>query len=69
MWWKGIKNKAGMDMEQKIKDMITNADLVLIGIGEEFEGIRHLKNQPDYCAMIEKVDSARELQKFKLRIG
>ena len=47
-----------MDMEQKIKDMITNADLVLIGIGEEFEGIRHLKNQPDYCAMIEKVENA-----------
>ena len=35
-------------MDQKIKNMINEADMVLIGIGEEFEGIKYFKNMPEY---------------------
>ena len=38
-------------MDQKIKDLINEADMVLIGIGEEFEGKKYFKNMPEYIKL------------------
>ena len=35
-------------MKQNVIDMIRNSDMVLVGIGEEFEGIKYLKKLPEY---------------------
>ncbi len=43
-------------MESRIKDIIQNADLVLIGIGEEFEREYFLKQIPQYREIREKLE-------------
>lgn len=35
-------------MKDRIKDMIQSADFILIGVGEEFDGERYLKQMPQY---------------------
>ena len=42
-------------MEQRIREIIQDSDMVLVGIGEEFEGVRYLKQIPEY---VQKIDEA-----------
>lgn len=43
-------------MNQRIKDIIREADLVLVGIGEEFEGMKYLKEIPEYCELRQQAE-------------
>ncbi len=45
-------------MKNRIMELIQNADMVLIGIGEEFEGERYLKQISEYKELREKVELA-----------
>ena len=45
-------------MEQRIKEIIQDSDMVLVGIGEEFEGVKWLKQIPEYVQMIEAAEAA-----------
>ena len=44
-------------MKDRIKEMIQSADLVLIGVGEEFDGERSLKQRPHYKEVREKLEA------------
>ncbi len=44
-------------MEDRIKDMIQNADLILIGIGEEFDQEHSLKQIPGYRQIRERLEA------------
>ncbi len=44
-------------MRELIKDKIRNADLVLVGIGEEFDGLRWFRQIPEYAAIKEKLET------------
>lgn len=44
-------------MKNRIKNIIQNADLVLVGVGEEFDGERCLKQIPQYNEVREKLEA------------
>ncbi len=44
-------------MIHRIKEIIQNSDMVLVGIGEEFDGERCLKQLPEYIDMKEKAET------------
>ena len=44
-------------MEQRIREIIQDSDMVLVGIGEEFEGVRQLKQIPEYVRLIEEAEA------------
>lgn len=47
-------------MQDKIYDAVKNADMVLIGLGEEFEGERHLCKFPEYEKKVQELKEQSE---------
>ena len=45
-------------MEQCIREIIQDSDMVLVGIGEEFEGVRQLKQITEYVRLIEEAEAS-----------
>jgi len=45
------------DMNEMIREKIQNADLVLVGIGEEFEGMKYVKQIPEYVELREQAET------------